>query len=59
MPKDETLTATSAEEMLKTLCGDDYKTALSLYELGKTLGCKIEAKTGAQSYKIVFNEETN
>lgn len=53
MSKNETLTAATPEEMLKILQGDDYEAALSLYELGKALGCIIEAKTGAQSYKIV------
>lgn len=55
MPKDETLTASSPEEMLKVLQGDDYETARSLLELGRSLGCTVEAKTGAQSYKIVFS----
>lgn len=55
MPRDETLTAATPEDMLKILNGNAYGTALSLHELGKSLGCKIEAKTGAQSYKIVYS----
>lgn len=55
MPKDESLTATTAEDMLKVLQGEDYATALALHELGKSLGCRIEAKTEAKTYKIVHS----
>ena len=55
MPKDQSLTAATPEDMLKALHDSDYETALSLHELGKSLSCKIEAKTGAQSYKIVYS----
>lgn len=55
MPRDETLIATTPEEMLNILQREAYDTALSLHELGKNLGCKFEAKTGAQSYKIVYS----
>jgi len=43
------------EEIFQVLKGEDYNTALSLHELGKSLGCKIEAKTGARSYKVVYS----
>jgi hypothetical protein len=55
MPKDESLTATTAEDMLGVLKGGAYQTALSLHEAGKALGCKIDAKTGSRSYKIVYS----
>lgn len=55
MPKNEALNAQSPEEMLGILQGTDYDTALSLHELGKSLGCKIVSKIGAQSYKIVYS----
>ncbi|MGO0916261.1 PTS glucose transporter subunit IIA, partial [Clostridioides difficile] len=41
------------EEMLEVLSGKDYDIACHLHELGKSLDCKIEPKTGARSYKIV------
>ncbi len=55
MSKAEPLTAASPEDMLKVLRGEDYETACSLHELGKSLGCKIAAKAGAQSYKIAYS----
>ena len=44
----------TSEDILQILKGADYKRALSLHELGKNLGCKIEAKTGAVSYKVAY-----
>ncbi len=52
MPKDESLIATEPEDMLTILNGCDYTTARSFHELGKSLGCKIVAKAGANGYKI-------
>ncbi|MFN1843959.1 hypothetical protein ACK2FW_13465 [Clostridioides difficile] len=54
MSKSE-LTAETTEEMLKVLSGKDYDIACHLHELGKSLDCKIEPKTGARSYKIVYS----
>ncbi|MDS6407625.1 hypothetical protein REL06_016055 [Clostridioides difficile] len=54
MSKSE-LTAETTEEMLEVLSGKDYDIACHLHELGKSLDCKIESKTGARSYKIVYS----
>ena len=43
------------EDILAILQGSDYEAAHSLHQLGKNLGCKIEPKTGAVSYKIVYS----
>ena len=55
MPQPNLLTATTPEDMLMILQGEDYEIARALHELGKSLGCKIEAKAGAQNYKIVHS----
>lgn len=55
MPNREPLPAASPEDILKVLHGEEYETVLSLHELGKSLGCKIEAKVGATAYKITYS----
>ena len=54
MPNNTTLTATTPEEMLRVLKDSDYDTAIALHVLGQSLGCKIEPKTGAKSYKVMY-----
>ena len=54
MAKEKLLPLETPEEILQILQDTDYETALSLHELGKKLDCKIEAKTGAKSYKITY-----
>lgn len=58
MSKEEPLTAVTPENILKILPDDAYDTALSLHQLGKDLGCKIEVKPGSQRDKIVYSVTT-
>lgn len=51
------LTAETAEDMLKVLPGKAYDAALDLHDFGKSIGCKIEAKKGAKNYKIVYSKK--
>ena len=43
------------EEIFEILKGEDYENALTLHKIGEKLSCKIEAKTGAASYKVVYS----
>lgn len=49
------LTAETTEEMLKVLSGKDYSIAYDFHKLGQSLGCKIEPRTGARSYRILYS----
>lgn len=55
MAKNPLLTATTTNEMLKILSGDDFTHAEMLHKLGETLNCKIEPRTGAHYYRIQYS----
>lgn len=55
MAKNPLLTATEPNEMLKILSGDDFTQAAMLHQLGETLHCKIEPRTGAHYYRIQYS----